>query len=246
VLLRQVLLRQVLLRQVQLRQVLLRHVPLVLLLLQVLVVGEEREAAAAATAAPAETDAAKEEAPAAAKGENAEAGPAAAVPEGKQEEVYFNFDGAAAREAALLKELTEAKARQVDAIVRELPETRYTVTTINTGTAQGKIYASTYIRLTDRKNRQRSVDQLAALLRERLKQVPGITVTHAGAGESVGGNKWTVLQTSCTIKNDLIDQSTFSPLSFDEGLPDAPSDGIFYGRKNGGWTALTEIDGGSY
>ena len=86
-------------------------------------------------------------------------------------------------------ELTEAKARQVDAIVRELPETRYTVTTINTGTAQGKIYASTYIRLTDRKNRQRSVDQLAALLRERLKQVPGITVTHAGAGESVGGNK---------------------------------------------------------
>jgi HAE1 family hydrophobic/amphiphilic exporter-1 len=86
-------------------------------------------------------------------------------------------------------ELTEAKARQVDAIVRELPETRYTVTTINTGTAQGKIYASTYIRLTDRKNRQRSVDQLAALLRDRLKQVPGITVTHAGAGESVGGNK---------------------------------------------------------
>ena len=86
-------------------------------------------------------------------------------------------------------ELTEAKARQVDAIVRELPETRYTVTTINTGSAQGKIYASTYIRLIDRNNRQRSVDQLAALLRDRLKQVPGIVVTHAGAGESVGGNK---------------------------------------------------------
>ncbi len=86
-------------------------------------------------------------------------------------------------------ELTEAKARQVDAIVRELPETRYTVTTINTGSAQGKIYASTYIRLIDRNNRQRSVDQLAALLRDRLKQVPGIVVTHAGAGDSVGGNK---------------------------------------------------------
>ena len=86
-------------------------------------------------------------------------------------------------------ELTEAKARQVDAIVRELPETRYTVTTINTGSAQGKIYASTYVRLIDRKDRQRSVDQIAALLRERLGRVPGLTVTHAGAGESVGSSK---------------------------------------------------------
>ncbi len=85
-------------------------------------------------------------------------------------------------------ELTEAKARQVDAIARELPETRYTVTTINTGNAQGKIYASTYVRLYDRKDRTRSVDQLSALLRERLRQVPGITVTHAGAAEAVGGS----------------------------------------------------------
>ena len=65
--------------------------------------------------------------------------------------------------------------------------------------------------------------------------------------ESVGGNRWTVLQTTCTIKNDLIDQATFSPLSFDESdFVEAPIDGIFYGRKNAGWTPLTEIDGGSY
>ncbi|MEY2619176.1 MAG: hypothetical protein RL522_2178 [Pseudomonadota bacterium] len=86
-------------------------------------------------------------------------------------------------------ELTEAKARQVEAIVREFPETRYTLTTINTGNAAGKIYASLYVRLVDRKDRSRSVDQMAAILRERLKQVPGITVTHAGLLDSVGGNK---------------------------------------------------------
>jgi HAE1 family hydrophobic/amphiphilic exporter-1 len=86
-------------------------------------------------------------------------------------------------------ELTEAKARQVEAIVREFPEVKYTLATINTGNAQGKIYASIYVRLTDRKDRSRSVDQMSGVLRDRLKQVPGITVTHVGLLDAVGGNK---------------------------------------------------------
>ena len=86
-------------------------------------------------------------------------------------------------------ELTEAKTRQVEAIIREFPEVRYTVGTINTGAQVGKIYSSVYVRLVERSQRQRSVDQMAAILRERLKQVPGITVTHAGLLDAVGGNK---------------------------------------------------------
>lgn len=86
-------------------------------------------------------------------------------------------------------ELTEEKARQVEAIVREFPEVRYTVATINTGAAQGKIYAALYVRLVDRQDRERNVDQISAQLRERLKQVPGITVTHVGLVDAVGGNK---------------------------------------------------------
>jgi len=86
-------------------------------------------------------------------------------------------------------EATEAKARQVEAIIREFPETRYTLSTINTGNAAGKIYASIYVRLVDRTQRERSVDQMSAVLRERLKQVPGITVTHVGLLDAVGGNK---------------------------------------------------------
>ena len=86
-------------------------------------------------------------------------------------------------------EVTEARARQVEGILREMPEVRYTLSTINTGDAQGKIYASIYVRLVDRKDRSRSVDQMSAVLRQRLRTVPGITVTHVGLRDSVGGNK---------------------------------------------------------
>jgi len=86
-------------------------------------------------------------------------------------------------------EATEAKARQVESIIREFPEVRYTVATLNTGNALGKNNASIYVRLVNRKDRQRSVDEMSAALRERLQQVPGITVTHAGLLDSVGGNK---------------------------------------------------------
>ncbi|MBL7090834.1 efflux RND transporter permease subunit, partial [Acidovorax sp.] len=86
-------------------------------------------------------------------------------------------------------EATETKAKQVEGILREMPEVRYTLATINTGNAQGKMYASIYVRLVDRKDRSRSVDQMSDVLRERLKTVPGITVTHVGLLDAVGGQK---------------------------------------------------------
>ncbi|HET7772615.1 MAG TPA: efflux RND transporter permease subunit, partial [Burkholderiaceae bacterium] len=86
-------------------------------------------------------------------------------------------------------ELTEAKVRQVEAIIRELPEVRYTYATINTGSAQGRNYATIYIKLVDRKDRSRSQKQLTQPLRERLQAVAGITVTNVGMRDSVGGEK---------------------------------------------------------
>ncbi len=86
-------------------------------------------------------------------------------------------------------EVTEAKARQVEAIVRAFPEVAYTLTTINTGSATGKMYANMYVRLADRKDRKRSVDEMSTMMRERLRQVAGVTVTHVGLLDSVGGNK---------------------------------------------------------
>lgn len=84
---------------------------------------------------------------------------------------------------------TEAKTKQVEAILREFPEVKYTLSTINTGNAQGTMYASVYVRLVDRQARTLNADAMAAKLRDRLRTVPGITVTHAGLLDPVGGNK---------------------------------------------------------
>jgi len=86
-------------------------------------------------------------------------------------------------------EVTEARARQVEALLRAMPEVRYTLTTINAGNAQGKMSASIYIRLVDRRSRSRSVDQISDVLRDKMRAIPGITVTHVGLMDSVAGSK---------------------------------------------------------
>ncbi len=84
-------------------------------------------------------------------------------------------------------EVTEARARQIDAALREMPEVRYTVTTINSGQASGRNYASVYVRLTDRSERSRSIEQLTVPLRERLSRIPGVTITNIGVTDLGGG-----------------------------------------------------------
>ena len=107
------------------------------------------------------------------------------VPKADYSETYINFNTPMG--ASL--EATEAKARQVVDIVRESPEVRYTLSTLNTGNANGKSYASIYIRLVDRQQRQRSMDDLSVQWRARLAQVPGVSVTHIGQLDAMGGNK---------------------------------------------------------
>jgi HAE1 family hydrophobic/amphiphilic exporter-1 len=85
-------------------------------------------------------------------------------------------------------EVTEMRSKQIDELLRTLPEVRHTVTTVNSGFAQGKIYGSVYVRLVDRKARSRSVAELATPMRELMNRVPGITVTNIGAVD-LGGSK---------------------------------------------------------
>ena len=84
-------------------------------------------------------------------------------------------------------EVTEMRAKQIDELLRGLPEVRHTVTTINSGFTQGKIYGSVYVRLVDRKERSRSVAELAPPMRALMDRVPGITVTNIGAVDLGGG-----------------------------------------------------------
>ena len=86
-------------------------------------------------------------------------------------------------------ELTESKARQVDAALREFPEVLHTYTAINTGAATGKNNASLYVKLKPRAERQRNQFDLTVPIRARLAQIGGITVTHVGTVNPVGGWK---------------------------------------------------------
>jgi HAE1 family hydrophobic/amphiphilic exporter-1 len=86
-------------------------------------------------------------------------------------------------------EVTEAKAKEVEAMLRSFPEVRYTLSTINTGNANGKIYANVYFRMLDRHLRNFNINDFTPKIRERLRNMPGITVTHVGLLDSVGGSK---------------------------------------------------------
>jgi HAE1 family hydrophobic/amphiphilic exporter-1 len=85
-------------------------------------------------------------------------------------------------------ELTEAKARQVEAVLRDFPEVLDLYTAINTGNTAGKNYGTTFVRLKPRAERSRSAAQLTVPLRARLAQIAGVTVTHVGALDGVGGD----------------------------------------------------------
>jgi len=85
-------------------------------------------------------------------------------------------------------ELTESKARQVETVLREFPEVLDTYVSINTGALQGKNFASVFVRLKPRDQRERNTAQMSVPLRERLSQIAGITITHIGALDGVGGD----------------------------------------------------------
>ena len=86
-------------------------------------------------------------------------------------------------------EVTEQRAKEVESIIRSMPEVRYTLATINTGALPGKINTSVYVRLLNRDQRKRGVEEVAVALRQRLREVAGITVTHVGLLDPVGGQK---------------------------------------------------------
>jgi hydrophobic/amphiphilic exporter-1 (mainly G- bacteria), HAE1 family len=121
-------------------------------------------------------------------------------------------------------EVTEMRAKQIDLALHEFKEVRHTVATINSGFAQGKIYGSVYVRLVDRKERQRSVAQLSAPMRGRLERIPGITVTNIGATD-IGGSKSLVLSVQGPDLGELerLSQQLMPRLAKINGLVDLDS-----------------------
>ncbi len=143
------------------------------------------------------------------------------VPKADYSETFVNFY----TPAGTSLEATEARTREVDALIRKMPEVAYTLSTLNTGAALGRNQVSMYIRLTDRHLRQRNVDQLSAPLREALSQLPGVTVTHVGLLDSVAGLKPIQLsiQGNSLAALDRLSQDVLAKLRHIPGLVDLDS-----------------------
>ncbi len=86
-------------------------------------------------------------------------------------------------------EMTQAKAQQAEAAIREFPEVLYTYATLNTSPALGKNYATIFVRLVDRARRDLSQAQLQKPVRARLQQIAGVQVTYVGVYNPVSSGK---------------------------------------------------------
>ena len=143
------------------------------------------------------------------------------VPKADYSETFINFY----TPAGTSLQATELRTHEVEALVRKLPEVSYTLSTINTGFALGRNQVSIYVRLKDRHERKRSVDQLSAPLRQALSQIPDITITHVGLLDSVGGQKpiQVSIQGSSLSELGRLSQETLSRLRQIPGLVDIDS-----------------------
>ena len=105
--------------------------------------------------------------------------------------------------------LTQSKAEQVETALKSFKEVVFTYTTINTGLAQGKNYASVYIKLVDRKDRSMNIKQLAGPIRVRLLGIAGITVTQVGQQSNTSSGKplqISILGPDITVLNRISQQ----------------------------------------
>lgn len=86
-------------------------------------------------------------------------------------------------------EFTQSRVLLVEAALREFPGVIETYATINTGTVQGKNYATVFAKLVPRGQRPLSVQQLRRPVRERISNIGGVTITDLGTLASVGSGK---------------------------------------------------------
>ena len=107
------------------------------------------------------------------------------VPVADNNEIYIRFYTPEGSSLAL----TQQKSNLVESALRQLPGVTDSYTTINSGLAQGKNYATIVLRLVPRAQRPMSVDQMRAPVRAIMGRVPGVTVTDVGGGDAVGAGK---------------------------------------------------------
>lgn len=106
------------------------------------------------------------------------------VPQADMSRVHIRFDTA---EGSNL-DYTEAKARQVDAALREFAEVREVYASINVGSATGTNAVSLDVGLVPRAERRLNVKALIPLFRDRLRRIGGITLKGIVTPDGPAGN----------------------------------------------------------
>ncbi|HEX7018389.1 MAG TPA: efflux RND transporter permease subunit, partial [Gemmatimonadaceae bacterium] len=74
-------------------------------------------------------------------------------------------------------EYTRLKAEEAARMARALPETRYTYTTLGSGTTGGVDEGKIYVRLVPKTDRSRSVEEIAEVLRAQTKHIVGASIS---------------------------------------------------------------------
>lgn len=101
-------------------------------------------------------------------------------------------------------EYSQAKLKQVDAILHQHPNVKTTYGVINGVTDRGKNHISIRVAVTPRTEREKTLTDLTNELRERLQSVAGVTVTSiASADETVSGGQKPIM---ISIKGPDLDE----------------------------------------
>jgi HAE1 family hydrophobic/amphiphilic exporter-1 len=107
------------------------------------------------------------------------------VPQADNNEIYMQIYAPVGSSL----EFTQSRVQMVEAALREFDGVIQTYATINTGTVQGKNYATVFAKLVPRNQRKLSVQQMRQPIRERIQRIGGVTITDLGTLASVGSGK---------------------------------------------------------
>jgi HAE1 family hydrophobic/amphiphilic exporter-1 len=121
-------------------------------------------------------------------------------------------------------EHTKNKVLEAEKVLKSFPEIKSIYSTINTGSAQGKNYANIYLKLVPKNERKLNQSQLAQPIREKLKQIAGISLSNISAVNTFGDKPILISLRGQDLQQlEVITNQTVKKLQDIQGLVDISS-----------------------
>jgi HAE1 family hydrophobic/amphiphilic exporter-1 len=113
---------------------------------------------------------------------------------------------------------------EAEKVLKSFPEIKSIYSTINTGSAQGKNYANIYLKLVPKHERKLNQSQLAQPIREKLKQIAGISLSNISAVNTFGDKPILISLRGQDLQQlEVITNQTVKKLQDIQGLVDISS-----------------------